>query len=320
MAAIPDSSVFVIDPVEMKKYESLIGKIIVVVIPAHNEARFIGSVILSLDKYVSQVVVVDDGSTDNTPEIARAAGAKVLRHQKNMGKGVALTTGFQEAIKYKPDVVVMIDADGQHQANELPDLVTPVLERGVDLVIGSRYLRKKSEVPKHRVIGHRFFNMLTETTSGTVVTDSQSGYRAISPKALEIFTFSSDGFSVESEMQFIANENNLVVEEISVDIQYLDKPKRSIFRQGISVLLGILQLAGQYRPLVFIGIPSFLLFMTGFFWGIRVINMFLDTRLIPIGNAFGCAICLFIGITGISTSVILHSVRGLISEQLQKRR
>ncbi|MEN8240366.1 MAG: glycosyltransferase family 2 protein [Chloroflexota bacterium] len=320
MAAVPDSSVFVLDPEEMKRYELLLGKNIVVVIPAYNEARFIGSVILGLEKYVSNIIVVDDGSTDNTGEIARTAGALVVRNQGNQGKGVALNRGFQEAQKFSPEAVVMLDADGQHQVDDLPEIVGPILDGSADLVIGSRYLDEKSEVPKHRVIGHWFFNLFTKSFSGTQSSDSQNGYRAFSEKALKEFAFSSKGFSVESEMQFIAKELDLRVKEVPVTIQYLDKPKRSVWRQGMNVLAGIIQLVGQYRPLLFFGMPGALLLGGGFFAGLRVVEIFRRTTQIAVGTAMISVMLAIIGAVMISTGITLHSVRGLLNEFYKNRK
>src|SRR6266542_3194865 len=101
---------------------------IIAIIPAYNEERFIGSVVLKTQKFAREVVVVDDGSTDATAEIAEAAGAVVVKHERNLGKGMALNTGFSKARELRPEVVVTIDADGQHVAEETIEVVKPVLE------------------------------------------------------------------------------------------------------------------------------------------------------------------------------------------------
>jgi glycosyltransferase involved in cell wall biosynthesis len=313
MVAVPDSSVFVLDPDEMKKFELMLGKNIVAVIPAYNEERFIGSVILGLEKYVSNVIVVDDGSTDNTAEIARTAGAHVVRIHENQGKGVALNRGFQEAIKYSPEAVIMLDADGQHQVDELPTVVGPILDGSADLVIGSRYLDEKSKVPTHRVLGHWFFNSITKFISGTKSSDSQNGFRAFSLNALKKLDLSSKGFSVESEMQFIAKELDLRVKEVPVTIQYFDKPKRSVWGQGMNVLGGILRLMGQYRPLLFFGVPGVLVLSAGFMWGVKVVDIFRRTSQLAVGYAMISVMLAILGAVAFSTGIILHSVRGLLT-------
>ena len=318
MAAYLDSSVVSMSVQELQNFESIVGRNILVVIPAYNEERFIGSVVLNVKKYVDTVIVVDDGSEDNTAEIASMAGALVVREAENQGKGAAMNVGFRKALEFNPEAVVTIDADGQHVPRELPLVVGPVLEGEADLVVGSRYLEDTSEVPTHRVWGHKVFNLITKATSGTKVTDSQSGYRAFSKKAVEAISFSSAGFSVESEMQFIAKENDLRIKEVPITIYYRDAPKRSVWRQGLNVLAGILRLAGQYRPLVYIGIPSLAVAFTGFGWGIYVVDIFRRTNQLAVGYAMISVLLTIVGMVGFSTSVILHSVRGLLIDYFNK--
>ena len=134
---------------------------VVVVIPAYNEARLIGSVVLQVRDFADYTIVVDDGSDDDTAAIAEAAGAKVVRLSENGGKAAALSAGLKKALEYNPDVVVAMDGDGQHVPMELPLLIAPILRFEADIAIGSRYLDNRSNVPTHRIWGHRVFNLLT---------------------------------------------------------------------------------------------------------------------------------------------------------------
>ena len=285
---------------------------IVVIIPAFNEERFIGSAVLSLMKLHVKVIVIDDGSTDGTAIVAEAAGATTYRQNNNAGKGVALNIGFQKARELHPDAVVTIDADGQHLPDELPQLLEPILSQKADICIGSRYLEDTSNTPGYRRLGHKFFNMATSVPSGIFVSDSQSGFRAFSPKALAILHFSSSGFSVESEMQFLANENNLQVVEVPVTIRYMDKPKRSATLQGLGVLNGILRLAGQYRPLLFFTFPGFILLFAGFAWGVFVIERFRQVQELAVGYTLITLLLSIMGIILITTGITLHSIRSLL--------
>jgi len=287
---------------------------IVIVIPAYNEERFIGSVVLTARKYSRHVIVVDDGSTDATAELATIAGAQVIRHPENRGKGAALNTALQAARLHDPDVVVMLDADGQHSLEELLRVVAPVLSGNADLVIGSRYLGDSTQTPRHRIWGHWAFNWLTRLASGVAASDSQSGYRAFSPDSLPMISFQSRGFSVESEMQFIVNQYGLRLVEVPITIQYQDKPKRNVFSHGLMVLNGVLRLAGQYRPLLFFGVPGAIVLAAGLIWGWVVVDIYSRKLQLAVGYAMISVLLTILGCLMLSTGFILHSVRGLLMD------
>jgi glycosyltransferase involved in cell wall biosynthesis len=292
---------------------------IVVVIPSYNEERFIGSVVLKLLRYPVQVIVVDDGSSDETGAVAAAAGAMVVRQVMNQGKGAALNAGFIKARDLNPSVIVVIDADGQHLPEELPLVVQPVVDGTADIVIGSRYLDHVSQVPAHRVLGHLLFRWLTSIASGITIGDTQSGYRAFSPRAFAQINFHSRGFSVESEMQFMAHEHGLRVTEVPITIRYPDPPKRSVIHQGLTVLNGVLKLTGQYRPLLFFGFPGALISILGIIWGVVVIDTFSKSHVLPVGYTLISVMFTLLGMTMFSTGLILHSVRGLLNDLLKTR-
>lgn len=292
---------------------------IVAIIPAYNEDRFIGSVVLKTRCFADVVVVIDDGSNDATAEIAQVAGAIVVRHTQNQGKGAALNTGFKEARKHHPDVVVTLDADGQHLPEEISQVVEPVLEGRADIVVGSRYLDDKSEVPLHRILGHHVFNFVTNQMSGVSLTDSQSGFRAFSPRAARAFGFSSNGFSVESEMQFLAREHDLAVVEAPITIRYHDKPKRPVIAHGLMVLNGILSLVGQHRPFLFFGLPSTIALVFGLLWGAWVVQIYQRTQMLDVGYALFSMLLFIIGSLGLFAGVTLHSVRGLLINLIRSR-
>lgn len=288
---------------------------IVVVIPAYNEERFIGSTVAKTLKFADTVVVIDDGSTDDTANIAEAVGALVVRQPQNMGKGVALTTGFRHVRSLTPDVVVTIDADGQHEPAQLLQVISPVIQGQADIVVGSRYLQKNSKVPTHRIWGHHIFNFITNRMSGVSVTDSQSGFRAFSPQAVEAIasmSFLSNGFSVESEMQFLARDQGLKVVEVPITIHYHDKAKRPVVKHGMMVLEGLLRLAGQYRPLLFFGLPGLMMLLSSFLgWGL-IIEIYRTSQSLAVGYAMICVVLSVLGSVSLSTGVTLHSIRGFL--------
>jgi len=119
----------------------------VVVIPAYNEDRFIGSVVLKTRRYFPTVVVIDDGSTDDTASVAEAAGAVVIRHDCNQGKSAAIETAFKHARSLSPKAVVMLDGDGQHHPEDITYVLQPILEGQADIVVGSRFLQMRNHIP-----------------------------------------------------------------------------------------------------------------------------------------------------------------------------
>ncbi len=284
----------------------------VAVIPAYNEERFIGSVVLQARHYADRVIVVDDGSTDGTAELAEAAGAVVLRHERNQGKGVALNTGFRMASELCPAAVVILDADGQHRPDEIEQVLRPVLAGEADIAVGSRYLEQASAIPTHRVWAHRVFASLTNVLTGVRVMDSQCGFRAFSRAAVDTISFCSDGFSVESEMQFLAKEHNLKLVETPISAVYRDKPKRPAMAHGLLVLNGILRLVGQYRPLLFFGVPGMVMLLAGLGWGTYVVDIYSRTKQLAVGYTMISLLLAIMGMISLSTGVILHSVRGLL--------
>jgi glycosyltransferase involved in cell wall biosynthesis len=287
---------------------------VVAIIPAYDEARYIGSVVLMTRRFVETVIVVDDGSHDETAQIAEAAGALVIRHSHNAGKGVALNTGFQRARQLHPQAVVMLDADWQHQPEQIGQVIAPVLRGEADIVVGSRYLEAGSDVPAQRVVGHWGFTHLTNLTSGVHLTDSQSGYRAFSPAALDVLSFRSHSFSVESEMQFLARQHKLRVVEVPITIRYLDRPKRSLMSHGWTVLNGLLRLVAANRPLLFFGVPGALAVLLGAVLGVQVIETYNRTLTLAVGTALQVVILVLGGMFFLITGIMLHAIRILAQE------
>ena len=190
----------------------------IAIIPAYNEEVAISAIIKMSLKFVDYVLVVDDGSTDRTSQIAKDAGARVIKHYNNLGKGVSLKDAFAEVRGY--DIVVTIDGDGQHNPNEMPELMRPIREGRADLVNGSRYLKGSDDAPAYRRAGLKVLDIATNITSGTHVTDSQSGFRAFSGKTIPCFRFRDTGFGIESEMLADAAENNLRILEVPITVRY----------------------------------------------------------------------------------------------------
>lgn len=213
----------------------------VAIIPAYNEEVALGSIILRTLQYVDEVIIVNDGSDDKTVDVARLAGAEIINHATNLGKGEALKSGFS-AIG-DADVVVTIDADGQHNPDEIPSLIKPILEDGADLVNGSRYMNGPEEnTPAYRRVGQQVLDNATNISAGIKVTDSQSGFRAFSPAACKVFRFYDTGFGIESEMLVDVAEAGLKIVEVPITVRYdVDGSTKNPVTHGVGVLLKIIK-------------------------------------------------------------------------------
>jgi glycosyltransferase involved in cell wall biosynthesis len=285
---------------------------IVAVIPSFNEERFIASVVIKARHYADHVIVVDDGSTDRTAELAGLAGARVVSLPQNMGKAEALNAGFRAARDLDPDVVVCLDGDAQHEPAEIPDLVGPILEGEADVVIGSRFLDKQSEIPGWRQVGQHTLTAFTNLMSGVKTTDSQSGFRAFSPRAIQALRFRTSHLSVESEMQFLVEDAELTVAEAPISVSYLDGNKRNPIVHGLQVLDALLSLVARRRPLLFFTLPGVLMGVLGLVFGARVFVVVNGTGELLVGSAILTTLLLIGGLLLAISGVMLHTVQHLV--------
>jgi glycosyltransferase involved in cell wall biosynthesis len=242
-----------------------------VIIPCYNVEATVGRIVLESKRYVDTVVVVDDGSNDNTAERAKEAGAIVLSHLKNRGKGAALKTGFQFALENNFDYVVTIDGDGQHNPVEIPLVVGNVKNNGHDISIGFR-VGHNSEMPMWRRVGKRALDYTTSLGAGGFVTDSQCGFRAFNKRAITLITpkLRGDAFSVESEQLIKAYESGLKVVNTNVTCKYngLETSTKNPVSHGLSVLAYVIWVVIKQRLLVFIGVFCFIFLIIGLSSGI----------------------------------------------------
>ena len=236
---------------------------VAVLLPAYNEEVSIASMVLLSLQYADEVIVIDDGSSDRTSEVSRLAGATVLSHTTNKGKGAALKTGFKYAQDY--DIIVTIDADGQHNPSEIPDVIKPIMEDRADIVNGSRYIAgKDTTTPTYRRVGQTVLDNATYLASGVKLTDTQSGFRAFSSKSIEYFNFDPNGFGIESDMLIEASVNKLRIVEVEITVRYdVNTTTDNPIVQGFSVLMRILELMRFNRPLYFYGISGSIVFFLG---------------------------------------------------------
>jgi glycosyltransferase involved in cell wall biosynthesis len=276
-------------------------------IPAYNEARYIGSIVLQAMQYVDEVIVMDDGSTDNTAVVAELAGATIVRHDKNRGKGTAIQSILAEARKRNPDILVLLDADAQHDPNEIPAL-TKAISEGFDLVIGSRETQK-DKTPRYRRIGQKVIFRSSRIASKADVADSESGFRALSPKAIKKLDLKAHGFAIESEMITRAADKKLKITEVPISNIYTkDGSTLNPIRHGIEVLSQIIVMISQRRPLFFFGLSGGILLVVGLIIGIRVINIAATKGDLAIGSTILTTMFIIAGMLSIFTGIILNTL------------
>ena len=286
---------------------------ITVLLPAYNEEVSIGSVVLLARRYVDRVIVIDDGSSDRTAEVAANAGAEVFVHTLNLGKGMAFKTGFEAA--GDADIIVTMDSDGQHNPSDIPKLVAPILEGAADMVNGSRYLNGRStDTPAYRRIGQTVLDKATVLNSGVKITDSQSGFRAFSASSKDVFRFNATGMAIESEMLADAGRAGLRVKEVEIRVRYdVDGSTEHPVRHGLGVLFRIFKDIEYNKPLYCFTLPGSLLGAGGLYMGFGFLRTFYLGGSLNFGPAVLMILLTLTGAFMTFTGIMLHSIAGLIT-------
>lgn len=195
---------------------------IFIVIPAFNEQRTVDGIVREVRKKFSNVVLVDDGSVDETGRVAAESGATVVTHLINRGQGAALKTGIDFALARGAEVIVTFDSDGQHRVEDIAALASPILEQGFDVVLGSRFLRNDNEVPTLRKLALKLGVIFTRIVSRIRVTDTHNGLRAFSRQASELMVLHEDRMAHASE----------ILDEISrLGLRYCEVPTRVVYTE-----------------------------------------------------------------------------------------
>jgi glycosyltransferase involved in cell wall biosynthesis len=212
------------------------------------------------------------------------------------------------------DAVVLLDGDSQHDPREVEQVLAPVLEGRADMVVGSRFAGLASRIPRWRTAGQHALTLATNLGSGVRVSDSQSGFRAFSRRALESMRFQRLGFSVESEMQFEAKALGLSIVEVPISVYYQLPAKRNPVKQGINVLDAVLRLIAQHRPLLFFSVPGLVFLLAGLALGVHVVRIYEATLQLAVGYAMITVLLSVIGVLGTFVGIMLHTVRSLFVE------
>lgn len=292
-----------------------------VCVPAFNEALNISDIVTKSKKYADNVIVYDDGSTDDTFELATAAGATVIKSTKNTGYGSAIRALFQAAREQNADIMVTLDSDGQHNPDQIPDVIKPIKE-GFDIVLGSRYLRDddKIKVPKLRSFGIKTITKLAQSASYKGITDSQSGFRAYSRNALSKINLFENGMAVSTEILLRANEKKLSTTEVPITVKYdmKDTSTHNPLVHGIRVFYSVFQFISLRHPMAFYGLPGIVLLGVAAFIMRNALNLFSKTGYVSTNMiliAVGIAV---VGVVLLATAAILYTLIALLKGKIKE--
>ena len=296
------------------------GKIIIC-IPAFNEGKTISDIVNKSKKYANEVIVYDDGSTDDTYEVTKSTGATVIRNPENKGYGVAIRSLFQAAREQDADVMVTLDSDGQHNPDQIPDLVEPILKQGFDLVIGSRFLKRdnKVKVPRYRSFGVKTITKLAQSASYSGISDSQSGFRAYSKNALSKINLFEDGMAVSTEILLRAKEKNLLSTEVPITINYdiKDTSTHNPITHGIGVLYSVFQFISLRHPLAFYGLPGIALLGFAAYFMKHALNLFSETGYVSTNLILVSVGIAVVGVVLLATAAILYTLIALLRGRIK---
>lgn len=277
---------------------------ILVAMPAYNEEKYIGSIILQAQQHAGEVMVVDDGSTDNTVKVSQLAGATVIKHLENQGYGAAIQDILKQAKKRNPAVLVILDADSQHDPEEIPVLVEAVLQ-GSDLVIGSRKI-PRDNIPAYRKIGQKVISYLSRSLSGKKLSDTESGFRAYSGRALDVLEPKEKGMAVSAEIISEATKKGLKITEVPVSIIYTgDGSTLNPVIHGLGVFHRIIVMISERKPLLFFGTCGSISIILGIVAGVLVVRTLQASQYLSMGTALLSMLFITVGILSIFTGVIL---------------
>lgn len=285
-------------------------------IPAYNEESHIKDLVKSTKNHVDYVLVCDDGSTDNTANIAKKAGAIVISHKTNQGYGAAITSLFKYAQNKNADITITLDGDGQHNPDQIPLLLNTLTHHNVDVVIGSRFLNGDTDAPRYRKIGIKIITSASNYGTNFKITDSQSGFRAYSKKAIDLIHPTEKGMSISTEILQKISNHGLAVAEVPITVSYEgNTSEEHSVPHGVSVLMNTLKYVSIKHPIQFYGIPGIVLIITGIVMGGIFLEAYLNEQIIFYGSLLASVMLFLLGAILVVTSIILFSMANLIRDR-----
>ena len=288
---------------------------ITVGIPAYNEEKNIAKIIVKLKKTVDQILVCSDGSTDSTAEIAESLGAIVIKHPKNLGYGSAIRSIFLKSREINAEVLVTIDADGQHKIEDVKKVIKPIVDEQADISIGSRFLEEGDNAPKYRKLGINIITKVTNSSLSEKITDAQSGFRAYNNKVLQSLTPSDSGMGISTEILIKSSNLGLKIAEVPTEIQYEgETSSQNPISHGTGVLISTLKYISIERPLVFYGIPSFIFFIIGLTFTFFAVQYYTEIGRLNTNLTLIAGGTLLIGVVLVVTTILLYSLVSVVRE------
>ena len=285
-------------------------------IPAYNEEKNIAKIIIKLKKITDSIIVCDDGSSDMTSEIAKNLGVIVISHKKNMGYGAAIRTIFEKSAEIGSDILVTFDADGQHRIEDVSRVLRPLENSEADIVIGSRFLGKQSNVPNYRKLGIKVITQVTNSSIKTKLTDSQSGFRAYSKQVLSKISLSEIGMGISTEILIKASSGGLRITEVPITILYSgDTSTHNPVSHGTSVLFSTIKFTSIEHPLKFYGIPSVIFLTIGMIFTSLAVQYYVDVGRLNTDLTLIGAGTILIGIILLISAILLYSLVSVVREK-----
>lgn len=290
---------------------------VVVGIPAFNEENSIARVVMEAQKFADAVIVCDDGSTDLTAEIAGRLGADVVQHERNLGYGAAIKSLFERAREFSADILVTLDADGQHDPAEIPNVLKPITSGKADVVIGSRFVdvNGTKEMPFYRRVGAKLITKMVNGSAKNGVSDAQSGFRAYNREALKHLSISEVGMGASVEILLEASKRDLRIYEVPSSCKYengnVATSSENPLTHGIGVLMSIVRLIVEERPLTILGLPGLLVLFTGVFFGVWMLEIYGAMHVIETNIALASIAFVLVGFFMLSTGITLYAISRL---------
>ena len=285
-------------------------------IPAFNEEKNIGKVIVTLKKITNDIIVCDDGSSDLTKEIAEGLGVKVISHTKNMGYGEAIKSIFNEAKKKEADILVTFDADGQHRPEDIMSLTKPIIDQEAEVVIGSRFLKNETNMPKYRKIGVKVLTKVTNMSIKENLTDSQSGLRAYQKKVLQNISLTDSGMGISTEILIKSHQEEFRIVEVPIQILYgKDTSTHNPVSHGTSVLLSTIKYTSIQHPLKFYGVPAIIFLIVGLSFLIWTFQIYAEETRVVTNIALVGMGSLILGVILMISAILLYSLVSVVQDK-----